>query len=585
MGIYQDKLQKIIDGVKYTNNTQVNQTAKEEDVKWFYPLLDSLSSKNNKGERILHPRMQEMYEFSVKFDKDHERTVLVSDTGSGKSGVIYYLCAQWFKRNKKRNIFHLINPLNVLNDQTTYDLIFVMKYFFRKNHLNLNDLTIYLNRCDGDSAGKILDNREEISVYSFKEYEKKKRTKYEIVISCVPSVKNIENKWKKEDCLSTVDEIHTIKYDDNIEVDEDSLKVNWSKFWNCVNLYSAYIRGITATPSEEMFLREFGLPPYKNMYKVPFSAALESGRCVMPCPIFAEHNGSFSLKDVMDSQKKVNINLKLGIEYHKILFSCSTNEEIAELIITNDYEGIFYISTSYFGKIKARKIGSKIEILEKDMTIPEFSNSIETLEEDCYVFHIRQLIAGVNVKGLSGCVLQTLESITNYITTKQTIGRCLRKKGTKDGGLVTFLLENTNMDPAFAPSKLKSIWDLMNAMYGNNWISAALQKKQKKKPASSNQPTPPKGPSCKIPCSMNTYYMEVVTRVQECKKRFDLGEKLKNDALKETSLKYANDALNDYAKRAVFGSEKERYEETKKELADHCNWESLIKFRDWYILE
>ena len=84
---------------------------------------------------------------------------------------------------------------------------------------------------------------------------------------------------------------------------------------------------------------------------------------------------------------------------------------------------------------------------------------------------------------------------------------------------------------------------------------------------------------------MHTYYMEVVTRVQECRKRFDLGEKLKNDALKETSLKYANDALNDYAKRAVFGSEKERYEETKKELADHCNWESLIKFGDWYILE
>ena len=129
MGIYQDKLQKIIDGVKYTNNTQVNQTAKKEDVKWFYPLLDSPSSKNNKGERILHPRMQEMYEFAVKFDKDHELTVLVSDTGSGKSGVIYYLCTQWFKRNKKRNIFHLINPLNVLNDQTTYDLIFVIKYF------------------------------------------------------------------------------------------------------------------------------------------------------------------------------------------------------------------------------------------------------------------------------------------------------------------------------------------------------------------------------------------------------------------------------------------------------------------------
>ena len=155
MGIYQEKLQKIIDSVKYTNNTQVNQTAKEEDVKWFYPLLKSLTSKNNKSVQILHPSMQKLYEIGAMFDEKHTRFVLSSPTGSGKSGVIYYLCTQWFKQNKKHNIFNLINPLNVLNDQTTYDLIFVMKYFFRKNHLNLHDLTIYLNLCDGDSSVKL----------------------------------------------------------------------------------------------------------------------------------------------------------------------------------------------------------------------------------------------------------------------------------------------------------------------------------------------------------------------------------------------------------------------------------------------
>lgn len=585
MGIYQDKLQKIIDGVKFTNNTPVDQTAKEEDVKWFYPLLKSLKSKNNKGKEILHPSMQELYEIGTMFDENHIRFVLSAPTGTGKSGLIYYLCTQWFKRNKKRNIFHLINPLNVLNDQTTYDLIFVLKYFFKKKHLNLNDLTIYLNRCDGDTAGKIFDNREEICVYSFKDYEKKKKhTKYEIVISCVPSVKNIENKWKKEYCLSVIDEVHTIKYDDGIEIDEDSLKVKWSEFWNCVNHYSEFVRGITATVTEEMFIREFNFYN-ENMYKVPFSAALASGRVVMPCPMFVDHNGTFSLKKIMKEQKNVNIKLNLGIDYHKILFSCSTNEEIAELIITNDYEGIFYISTSYFGKIKARKIGSKIEILEKNMTIPEFSNSIENLEEDCYVFHIRQLIAGVNVKGLTGCVLQTLESITNCITTQQTIGRCLRKKGTKKGGIVTFLLENTNADPTFHVSKLQAIYNLMHAMYGNNWKAAALQKKQKKQPAGKGQPTPPKGSACKIPYSMNTYYMEVKIRIQECKNKYDLGEKLHNEGLKNSALKYANDALNEYAATAVFGSQKERYEESKKELADDCNWESLIEFGDWCILD
>ena len=585
MGIYQAQLQKIIDSVKYTNNTPVNQTAKEEDVKWFYPLLKSLTSKNNKGVQILHPSMQKLYEIGAMFDEKHTRFVLSSPTGSGKSGVIYYLCTQWFKQNKEHNIFHLINPLNVLNDQTTYDLIFVLKHFFKENNLNNDDLTIYLNRCEGDKAGKILDNREGICVYSFKDYEKKKHTKYEIVVSCVPSVKNIENKWKKEDCISVIDEVHTIKYDDNIEVDEDSLKVSWSKFWNCVNLYSAFVRGITATVTEEMFIREFGSID-ENMYKVPFSAPLASGRVVMACPIFTEHNGTFSLEKIMDDQKQVNIRLNLGINNHKILFSCSTNEEIAELIITNDYEGIFYISTSDFGKLKARKTGSLIEILEKDMTIPEFSNSIETLEEDCYVFHIRQLIAGVNVKGLTGCVLQTLESITNCITTQQTIGRCLRKKGTKEGGIVTFLLENTNADPTFFSSKLKAIYNLMDAMYGKNWIAASVPTKKKKTATGNgNQPTPPKCPSCSIQYTMNTYYMEVKIRIQECKNKYDLGEKLNNERLKNSALKYANDALNEYvAKAAVVGSKKERYEETKKEMASVCAWEKFIEFGDWSLL-
>ena len=585
MGIYQEKLKKIIEGVKYTNNIVVDCEAKEEDVSWFYPLLDNLQSKNSKGEFILHPSMQKLYEIGVIFDDKHERFVLSSPTGSGKSGVIYYLCTQWFKRNKENNIFHLINPLNVLNDQTTYDLIFVIKKFIEKNKLNTKDFTIFLNRCDGDKAGKILNNRDDICVYSFKDYAtKKKHTKYELVVSCVPSVKNTENMWKKENCLTVIDEVHTIKYDDNIEVDEDSLKVSWSKFWNCVNLYSAFVRGITATVTEEMFLREFGLIE-ENMFKVPFSAALASGRVVMACPIFTEHNGTYSLIKIMNDQKQVNIRQHLGIGNHKILFTCSTNEEIAELIFTNDYQGIFYISTTDFGKLKARKIGNTIEILEKNMTIPEFSNSIETLEEDCYVFHIRQLIAGVNVKGLTGCVLQTLESITDCITTQQTIGRCLRKKGTKEGGIVTFLLENTNSDPTFFASKLKAIGNLMDAMYGKNWIASAMPKKKKNPiPGNGAQPTPPKGNTHQVTPNMSTYYMDVTIRVQECKKKYDLGVKLGNEKLMESALKHANDAINEYASTAVIGSKQERYIETKKEMASVCDWEPFVEYGDWIEL-
>lgn len=584
MGIYQDKLTKIIDSAKNTTKTNVNQTAKENDVKWFYPLLENLQARNKNGEMILHPSMQKLYETAVQFDSEHEKFVLSSPTGSGKSGVIYYLCTEWFRQNKKHNVFHLINPLNVLNDQTTYDLIFVLKKFIKNNKFKEKDFAIYLNRCDGDSAGKTLSNKENICVYSFRDYGKKPKKKFELVISCVPSVKNTENKWAKEDCLTVIDEVHTIKYDDGIEIDEDSLKVSWSKFWNCVQLYSAYIRGITATVTEEMFKRIFGSCA-ENMYKVSFNEALASGRIVMACPIFTQYIGEFSLQKICEDQKQVALRKHLGIENHKILFSCSTNEEIANLIINNDYEGIFYISTTHFGKIKARRTNGIITILEKDMTIPEFSNSIETLEEGCIVFHIRQLIAGVNVKGLTGCVLQILEPKNDCITTQQTIGRCLRKKGTKSGGIVTFLLKNENADPNFYASKLKAIGDLMDAMYGENWIAASVPKK-KAKPAAGNgnQPTPPSNNTHQIPVNMNTYYMEVETSVKECKKRYELGVKLNNENLKNASMEHANEVLNKYASTAVYGCQKERYIQAKQKLVIECDWEPFAVYGDWVEL-
>lgn len=583
MGIYQDKLKAIIEQKKYTNNTEVDCASKESDVSWFYPLMKSLQAKKN-GEMILHPSMQKLYEMAVQFTPDMERFVLSSPTGSGKSGVIYYLCIQWFKRMKEHNVFHLINPLNVLNDQTTYDLIFVLKKFIKNNNLKFKDFAIYLNRCDGDNAGKVLDNREEIPVFSFEKYSSQKRRKFELVISCVPSVRKIANAWKKEDCLSVIDEVHTIKYDDGIDENEDAIDVKWTSFWNNVNLYSAFIRGITATVTEEMFDREFGDMP-THMYKVSFNEALASGRVVMACPLFTQWTDNFSITQILKDQQKLNNKRGFGIQYHKILFTCTTNEEIAEIIFNNDIQGIFYISTSSFKKLKCRKTGDKIEVLEKDMSIPEFSNSIETLEEDCFVFHIRQLIAGVNVKGLTGCVLQTIESITDSTTTQQTIGRCLRKKGTKQAGIVTFLIENKNSDPTMYASKLKSISSLMDSMYGNNWIAAKTPvKKTKKLTGGGNTPTPPKGNNHNIPVTMSSFYMEVKTKINECKKRYELGVEKNIEGLKVAALNAANDVLNEYANKAVYGSQLERYNETKQKIVIECDWEPFAEYGDWVEL-
>ena len=588
MGTYQEQLNKIISKIKFTSNTQVDQIAKEDDVKWFYPLIDNLNAKIS-GKEILHYSMRNQYTVAANFDKEHERFVLSAPTGTGKSGVIYYIGIKWFDKaiseHKTNSIYHLVNPLNVLNDQTVYDFIFVLKYYIKLRKLKAKDFAIYLNRSESDKAAEKLDNRDsengEISVFRFRDYNIQKRRKFEIVVSCIPSVKNIDKKWNKEDCISTIDEVHVAKYDSIDEDEEISTKVNWTDFWNALNNNSAQIRGITATVTEEMFYREF-YDMCKNMHRVTFNEALASGRVVMACPIFTQYFKNFSLKQIMLEQKALNKEKNFGINYHKILFSCSSNEEIAELLLTSDYEGIFYISTADYGKIKGRKIRNNIEIIEKNLSVPEFSASIENLEDDCMVFHIRQLIAGVNVKGLTGCVLQVIETPRDCIKTQQTIGRCLRKKGTKEAGIVTFLLENTENNPDFFSSKLRDIANLMDAMYGDNWHTAEIKKKKNPGKKGGNELTPPKpNQAHQIPVNMDSYYLDVETKIRECKMRYDFAVEHKNEALKNGALNVANEILNEYSNKSAFGTQQERYNETKKKIASECNWEPFIEFGNW----
>lgn len=464
----------------------------EKELNWFYPLMKDLYSTID-GNPILHSSMAEQYKDATIFDDVHKRKIEEAPTGMGKSGLIFYICVQWFLKNKDKEncVFHLINPLNVLNDQTTFDLVFVLKHFIEEFNFNADDFVILFNRSGVNDAAKNLENTKfedgtRIIKDEFSKFNCYKDKKFKIVISCVPSVPNVDMVWNKEDCCCVIDEVHTMKCsNNNMEDEESDTNRDWTEIWRVINDNSAYIRGITATSTKELLEQEFNLYTKNgivddNINVIYFDEALNSRRVVKPHAIYQSWKGTFSLNGIMVEQKQWNDEAELNNPISKILWSANNNEEIASILSNSDYNGIFYISTCDYGKVKGRVNNKVIEILSKNMTVKQFSDSIENETEDCYIFHIKQLIAGVNVKGLTGCVLQTIESKNNYITTKQTIGRCLRKKGNKNGGIVTFLIEDVN-NGKNSGYEMDSIKELMFVMYGNNWSCKETTKKGRKK--------------------------------------------------------------------------------------------------------
>lgn len=470
----------------YKSTDGLNLSELEDELNWFYPLMSDLNAKN-----ILCEAMKHQYMDAADFNSQNIKKIEEAPTGMGKSGVIHYTCIKWFlyKAEKKENaIFHLVNPLNVLNDQTTFELVFVIKHFIKmfgpKYGFDSSDFAILFNRCNTNDASDCLINKRwedgQIFADSFKKFDLYKKTKkFIVVVSCKPSVPNIAGKWDKNSCCTVIDEVHSLKCSNNeADLEENENNSDNTKIWAAINNYSEYIRGITATTTQDLVDNEFNLytvitsgdKDYKpNLHIIEFEEGLKSGRIVMPHAIYKGWVNSFSLTELMEDQKKYAIKCNLNIDIHKILYTASDNEDIAKQIIENDYVGIFYISTCYFGKIKGRKNkDGSIEILNKNFTVKQFSDAIENETEHCYIFHIKQLIAGVNVKGLTGCILQQIQPESNYINTKQTIGRCLRKKGHKNGGIVTFLIEDKDNGMSEINDREKII-SLMTKMYGANW--------------------------------------------------------------------------------------------------------------------
>lgn len=603
-----EELLKIIEQCKsIPAETVINWEEIKNKLNWFYPLLTNLSTKNINGEFILHPKMQEAYKYVADFSDDPYclKKLPEAPTGMGKSGLICYSCIKWFEKNKENTncIYHLINPLNVLNDQTTQELIFVIINYIQTNKLNVDDFIIYLNRCDGDHAGNNYFNEiypiesglpvaeRKLNIVPFNKYSYYPRKKYELVVSCVPSVFKIAGKWNKDVCYTAVDEIHNI-HTTNKEInddDEKERKIDWPVWIKTVNDSTKYLCGITATVTEELLDDVFnsyktkqGKSDYlKNTFIIPFSAGLEAGRTVMPYVTYTAYKNTFSMKKIFEEHHLINERAALGNIYQKILITCYNNEEIANTCFKMDYNGIVYISTCYFGKCKLLIKDGQITVLKTNMSVNEFSNDLNDEKSDCLVFHIKQLIAGINITGLTGCILPYIESCNNFINTKQTIGRTLRKTGFKTGAIVTFLIEDLDGTEESLMNDIDNIKSLMIKMYGcGNWSWAKAKGKHGKNSSGNPKELLPASHSSELDISVSypTWFLNLEGRIKLRIGSMQVAKKVGNKLIAENIKATIKTLIDSYVSKMSFspGHEINDKELIQSQLILDCgNWETL----------
>lgn len=201
--------------------------------------------------------------------------------------------------------------------------------------------------------------------------------------------------------------------------------------------FSTSVYAITATPNSEITdelystqngrNRAWGEKARKQNHKkvytifVPATQAIRENIICPPLvkivPSKADSITTSLLEDLMQDAIKENPNIK-----HKILVTLRTTEEVKK--IRGELETL---GNKVFSTDSRNGFGEEEDI----NSIQEFIKEVEDFEGNCFVLHIRQLIEGIDISGLTDCVIFT--NAENHDLNKQdykryvqTIGRTLR---------------------------------------------------------------------------------------------------------------------------------------------------------------
>lgn len=384
-------------------------------------------------------------------------------TGTGKSGVIY---ADIVKRidthdTKRKLVFNISCPLLKLTQQLASDLFDVIKVIYKDK---LDKFILFINSSDsGNKYNKFVEGTS-INIESIKNigsaFINDSKAEIAIIMSCHKSMDQFILKYIKKmsticDIYSYIDESHLIS-PKRIKDDTDKIVfVNLARL--CKYSMGVYALSATSTRDVVEFLNnlEYGHKE-KYLYHLSPIQAIKDGKILPPYVNYRNAKDGITADiciQVMNHAKRQNPNI-----VQKILVTVKDTNELSALQKALRAAGhtVFSTCSAYGYDYENIDEEGNAEYENEDSNIVTFINAISNCADDCFVLHIKQLIQGIDISSLTGCIIweNSNANIMSYRHIIQTIGRTLRvmpadrnvekSKRLKQYGNVYFITSDSN---------------------------------------------------------------------------------------------------------------------------------------------
>lgn len=404
--------------------------------------------------------------------------VLYMPTGGGKTVIIYGHAKMFFGTAIKHN-FIISGPIMDLNKQTACS---VLTNLFNDGLINSENCDVVIANCANYRSNRFytVKNGESIDIVNdiagheslgilVNTIDVKQEKQYRITVVCNPTLQNDEkflDKLTEDDVVKHFyfDESQTLKKDQTVNTEEDNQNnknwVNFKKIFTIINMTS--VKGschmVSATPTKDNFEtimeNNFGMS-YEDCfaYRLTPREAINARMILEPqfyfkrCSKLKVDTILVRIEDVINDinkEKEKNTSYKA-----RILVTVASTADLNWIVkrLLEKYGSDYDVySTSCMDKKKKNN-----ETISED--ICAFKKDIEENERSCFVVHIKQIIAGIDIPSFTHTVFN-MEATTNFITPIQIVGRVLRPERFPDGtanltkkkfGYIYVNIENNNI--------------------------------------------------------------------------------------------------------------------------------------------
>lgn len=404
--------------------------------------------------------------------------VLYMPTGGGKTVIIYGHAKMFFGTAIKHN-FIISGPIMDLNKQTACS---VLTNLFNDDLINSENCDVVIANCANYRSNRFytVKNGESIDIVNdiagheplgilVNTIDVKQEKQYRITVVCNPTLQNDEkflDKLTEDDVVKHFyfDESQTLKKDQTVNTEEDNQNnknwVNFKKIFTIINMTS--VKGschmVSATPTKDNFEtimeNNFGMS-YEDCfaYRLTPREAINARMILEPqfyfkrCSKLKVDTILVRIEDVINDinkEKEKNASYKA-----RILITVASTADLNWIVkrLLEKYGSDYDVySTSCMDKKKKNN-----ETISED--ICAFKKAIEENERSCFVVHIKQIIAGIDIPSFTHTVFN-MEATTNFITPIQIVGRVLRPERFPDGtanltkkkfGYIYVNIENNNI--------------------------------------------------------------------------------------------------------------------------------------------